>query len=127
MGPEFAYVAVLLVILSIGELVQMTQSLTGSIVLATARHKTLAWMAVIETVLSIAAIVAFSAPYGLVGVCLALAIPQFFLSGVATFLYGCRITGGVIGQIYDKGFFTGPGVGGHSCCLPHRRHHLAFA
>ena len=50
MGPEFAYVAVLLAILSIGELVQMTQSLTGSIVLATARHKTLAWMAVIETV-----------------------------------------------------------------------------
>ena len=104
MGPEFAYVAVLLAILSIGELVQMTQSLTGSIVLATARHKTLAWMAVIETVVSIVAIVAFSAPYGLVGVCLALAIPQFFLSGVATFLYGCRITGVSVGRFTTKAF-----------------------
>ena len=104
MGPEFAYVAVLLAILSIGELVQMTQSLTGSIVLATARHKTLAWMAVIETVVSIVAIIAFSAPYGLVGVCLALAIPQFFLSGVATFLYGCRITGVSLGRFTTKAF-----------------------
>ncbi len=102
MGPQFMYVAVLLSILSLGELVQMTQSLTGSIILATARHKALAWMAIVEAVVSIAAIAVFSKPYGLVGICLALAIPQFLLSGVGTLLYGCKVTGVPLGTFSGK-------------------------
>ena len=53
MGPQFSYAAALLIILTLGEYVQMTQSLTGSIILATARHKMLAWLAVVETVITL--------------------------------------------------------------------------
>jgi O-antigen/teichoic acid export membrane protein len=91
MGRAFAYVSALLIILCGGEFLQMTQSATGSIILAKAKHKTLAWLAVAEAIVSIAALSLTATRFGLEGVCLALAVPQALFSGLAMILYGCRI------------------------------------
>ncbi|MEQ1757828.1 MAG: oligosaccharide flippase family protein [Vicinamibacterales bacterium] len=91
MGSEFAYASLFLVIIVLGELLPMTQSLTGSIILATARHGPLARLAVIESLISIVAIALVARPFGLVGVCIALAIPQAMFSGIATLYYGCKV------------------------------------
>ena len=93
MGPQFSYAAALLIILTLGEYVQMTQSLTGSIILATARHKMLAWLAVVETVITLGLVVLVARPFGLIGVCFALAVPQVVFSGIGTVILGCRVTG----------------------------------
>jgi O-antigen/teichoic acid export membrane protein len=91
MGRAFAYVSALLIILCAGEFLQMSQSATGSVILAKAKHKTLAWLAVAEAIVSIAALSLTAARFGLVGVCFALAIPQALFSGLAMMVYGCRI------------------------------------
>jgi O-antigen/teichoic acid export membrane protein len=104
MGKEFGYAAVLLIILSLGEFGQMTQSLTGSIIMATARHRTLAWMAFVEAVVSVTLIAMVARPFGLVGVCLALAVPQLLFSGVGTFLYGCTVTGVGVVRYFTEAF-----------------------
>lgn len=93
MGPQFAYVSTLLIILTAGTFVQMTQSVTGTIVLAAARHRAIAWLSIIETACSVALIVMVSRQYGLIGVCFALAIPQIIFTGIGTLIYGCRYTG----------------------------------
>ena len=87
------YAVTFLIIISAGEFIQMTQSLTGSIIIATARHKLVAWLAVIEAAISVALVVTVAEPYGLIGVCFALAVPQVLFSGLGTMIYGCKITG----------------------------------
>jgi O-antigen/teichoic acid export membrane protein len=93
MGSAFMYAFALLVIISAGEFVQMTQSVTGSIILATARHKLIACLAVIEAVISVALVATVAQPYGLIGICFALAVPQVMFSGLGTLIYGCKVTG----------------------------------
>jgi len=92
MGPAFMSASILLLVLSLGEFVQMTQSLTGSIILATARHKVVALVAVLETAISVILVAIVVQPYGLFGVCLALAVPQVLFSGIGTMIYGCKVT-----------------------------------
>jgi O-antigen/teichoic acid export membrane protein len=92
MGPAFIYVTSMLIILSVGEFVQMTQSVTGSIILATAQHRMLAIYAVIESIVTIMFLTTAARRFGLVGVSIAVAIPQFVFSGMATLIYGCRVT-----------------------------------
>ena len=102
MGSAFLSASVLLLILSMGEFVQMAQSLTGSIILATARHKTVALLAVVETAISVVLVAIVVKPYGLIGVCLALAVPQVLFSGIGTMIYGCKVTGVSVAEYLTK-------------------------
>lgn len=92
MGPAFTYVATLLIVLTIGEFLQMTQSVTTSIVLATGRHKPLAWLTLGETIISVMLMIP-AARLGLVAICLSQAVPQLLFSGIGTLVWGCHITG----------------------------------
>jgi O-antigen/teichoic acid export membrane protein len=98
MGSAVTYAITLLIIISAGEFIQMTQSLTGSIILATARHKYIALLAVIEAAISVTLVATVAKPYGLIGVCFALAVPQVLFSGFGTMVYGCKVTGVSIGR-----------------------------
>ena len=100
---QFGHVEILLAILTLGEFGHMTQSVGASIILATARHKTLAWLAVAEMVISIVMVFPMAKTFGLMGACLAFALPQAAFSGFGTLVLGCRVTGVGIAMYTRRG------------------------
>jgi len=98
MGPQFVDAAVLLIILMIGEFLHMTQSVAGSIILATARHRNLAWLWIVDTVLSVTLVALVAKRFGLIGVTTAYAVPQVLFAGVGILVVGCRVTEVGIGR-----------------------------
>ncbi|AMV27730.1 Polysaccharide biosynthesis protein [Gemmata sp. SH-PL17] len=92
-GPDFSSAATLLTILILGESLPCTQYVTNGIILATARHRTLAVFALLEAIAICVIMVALLPSLGLIGAGLALAVPAFFTRGVAPLIQGCRITG----------------------------------
>lgn len=111
MGPAFAYAGMLLIVFAFGEFLQMTQSVTGSIILATAQHRFLALVSVLETAVTVALIVYASKTVGLLGVAAAIAVPQVLFTGVSMLVYGCRITG-VNASQYAKEALLPPALAG---------------
>jgi O-antigen/teichoic acid export membrane protein len=81
----------LLIILIIGECLAMSQSATTSMILGMARHRILAALAVIEVVATIGLALALAGPYGLIGVCVAQAIPAALCRGIVQLVYACRL------------------------------------
>src|SRR5688500_9754944 len=102
MGTAFVYSFTLLIIIAAGEFVQMTQSVTGSIILATARHKLSALLAIIDAAISVGLVATVAKPYGLIGVCVALAAPQLIFSGLGLLVYGCKVTDVNIARYFIK-------------------------
>jgi hypothetical protein len=75
----------------LGELLPNSQYVTNGIILAAARHRALAWLGLVEVAAVIALTVALLDPWGLMGACLAVAIPAFVCRGVAQIVQGCRV------------------------------------
>jgi O-antigen/teichoic acid export membrane protein len=91
-GPHLEGAAFLLNILVIGEVIPMSQWVTYSMILGMAKHKLSAWVAVLETALMVGLMVGFVRPWGLVGVCLAIAVAGTVCRGVFQIVYGCHLT-----------------------------------
>jgi O-antigen/teichoic acid export membrane protein len=92
-GPKFPQAAFLLTILALGEFLPGTQYVTSSIVLASARHRVPALLALLEIVAVSLLTFALIPVLGLIGAVLAIAIPAFLLRGVGRMLWGCRVVG----------------------------------
>jgi O-antigen/teichoic acid export membrane protein len=92
-GLRLAPAAPLLAILAAGELLPSSQYITNGMIFAAARHRSLAWLGFVELLAAGALAVVLSRPFGLPGVCLALAVPASFCRGVAQMLIGCRLAG----------------------------------
>ena len=92
-GPKFPEAALLLTILALGEFLPGTQYVTSSIVLASARHRVPALLALLEVV-AVSVLTFILIPIlGLIGAVLAIAIPAFLLRGVGRMWWGCRVVG----------------------------------
>ena len=81
----------LLTILTIGEWLPMSQWLTGSIILAMAKHKLSAIANLIEGVLAVTGMLIVMRQYGLVGVCVAFAVAALLCRGIFQLVYGCSL------------------------------------
>lgn len=93
MGPELASSASLLTILALGEILPMSQYITQGLILGMGRHRPLALVNLTECIVGIVLSVLLARPYGLVGVCVAFAIPATLGRGVFQMAYGCRLVG----------------------------------
>lgn len=90
-GHKLDYAWQLLVILALGEVLPMSQWLSYSLVLGMGRHKVLAWLSIAETVVVLGLALALVRPFGLLGVCAAVAVPGAFFRGVCQMVYACRL------------------------------------
>jgi O-antigen/teichoic acid export membrane protein len=93
MGPALECAYPLLLVLAFGEVLPMSQWITYSMVLGKGRHRALAGFSLVEILASAAAALWAAQPYGLLGVCLAVAIPAAVMRGVCQLAYGCSLAG----------------------------------
>lgn len=91
MGPELAYASSLLVILAVGEVLPMSQWITTMMLLGKDRHRVLAYFYLADNAVAVLIALAVIKDYGLMGVCVAFAVPAFLFRGVAQIAYGCRL------------------------------------
>ncbi len=92
-GPSFSSAAALLTILLLGESLPCTQYVTNGIILATARHRSLAAFALLETITTCVLMACLLPILGLIGAGVSLSVPAFIFRGIAPLIHGCRITG----------------------------------
>lgn len=90
-GPGMESAGELLAILAVGELLPLSQWIGFSVVLGMGRHRELAWFSILEIGLIALLIFFLVRPFGLPGVCLALAIPGVLCRGVLQLGYTCRL------------------------------------
>ena len=94
MGPSMEYAFPLLLILSAGELLPMSQWITYSMILGKGRHRILAICSLLEIAVSAGAALLLTAAGGsLTAVCAAIALPGAVGRGVVPLLFGCRLVG----------------------------------
>jgi O-antigen/teichoic acid export membrane protein len=94
MGPTFAVVYSLLLIVMAGELLPMSQHITFGMILGKGRLRILAANSLVEIFAgSLLSFLAAKGGYGLTGVCLAVAIPAAICRGVSPLIYACRAVG----------------------------------
>jgi O-antigen/teichoic acid export membrane protein len=94
MGPPLEFAYPLLLILMAGELLPMSQHITDSMILGRGRLSILAGTSILETASSCAAPLLLAGQgYGLVGVCLAAAIPAAICRGLCPLVFVCRAVG----------------------------------
>ena len=98
MGPELASSAVLLAILTLGEVLPMSQWVTQGVILGMSRHRPLAMANLSECAIAATLAVVLAKPLGLVGICIGFALPAFLCRGVFLVLYGCHLVGISPGQ-----------------------------
>jgi O-antigen/teichoic acid export membrane protein len=91
-GEPFAYVWTFLVILSAGETIPMSQTVTGYLLLGMAKHRPLAILVLVELVLIFGSAPILAHYFGLYGICAGFAIAQSLCGGVATLIFGSRAT-----------------------------------
>lgn len=91
-GPKLASASVLLSILAVGELVPNSLLVLRGALQGMARHPLIAIMAAIDLAFSLAVGIAVLPYYGLVGLCVVLAISGFVFRGVIKLVYACRLT-----------------------------------
>jgi O-antigen/teichoic acid export membrane protein len=81
----------LLVVLALGELLPMSQWITYSIILGKGRHKVMALASVVEIAVGVGLALLLGGPWGLMGVCVALALCAGLCRGVFQWLYACGL------------------------------------
>lgn len=92
MGSRLAEgTTLLLAILALGEWLAMSQWLTGSMILAMARHRLSALANLCEGAVAVTGMLLVVKAHGLVGVCIVFACAAFLCRGVFQMVYGCRL------------------------------------
>src|SRR5262249_47362502 len=90
MGPEFAYAALFLVIVALGETLPTSQVVTRSIVLGRGEPRPLALIGLTENVLAVTLAITLAPLDGLRGVACAFPVPAFLCRGLGYAIYACR-------------------------------------
>lgn len=94
MGPEFgARSAAVLVILLLPQIPSLAMYNFGSVLYGIARHRALAFASILEAVANLLLSIVLIRKYGLAGVALGTAIPQFINYVIWLPVYTCRATG----------------------------------
>ena len=88
-GPGMESAGVLLAVLALGELLPLSQWLSYSVVLGMGRHRELAWFSILENALIVALVFVLVRPFGVPGVCVALAVPGALCRGFFQLVYSC--------------------------------------
>ena len=88
--PRFAEYSALVTILVCGELLAMSQLVSRSVILATARHKVLAYSTLCEGVIGLAVGGLLMRPFGLAGFCVGLSVAAALCRGVVILAFTCR-------------------------------------
>jgi O-antigen/teichoic acid export membrane protein len=91
MGHRFAYAWSFLVVLAAGEVLPMSQWISYSLFLAKGRHRSIAVYGLVEIVAALVLALVLVEPWGLMGVCVALALPATLFRGIVRLVYGCRL------------------------------------
>jgi O-antigen/teichoic acid export membrane protein len=104
MGPGLASSAQLLAILTLGEAVPMSQWITYGMILGMGRHRMQACVNVAESLVAVSLALVLARPFGLLGVCLAFAIPAFVCRGVIQLLYACHTVKVSLGHYLVRAF-----------------------
>lgn len=89
--PEFAEHWPLLMIVGCGEILPMAMSVATGVIVATACHRSLAWLSVAETVLALISAVSLGLFTGLLGVVVAFAVTAAVFRGIFVLIYACRL------------------------------------
>lgn len=99
MGEDLAKASIwVLVVLTLGELLAMSQWLTYSILLGKARHRAIAIASILEGVLAGVGGYFAARFWGTIGVCAAFAIAAFIFRGAFQIVYACRVLREPLGQ-----------------------------
>ncbi|HEX2970896.1 MAG TPA: hypothetical protein VHP11_01105, partial [Tepidisphaeraceae bacterium] len=104
MGHALESAYVLLLILAIGESLPLSQWVGFSIIIGKYHHKMLGWLGIVENVLAILLAMILVKPYGMIGVCLAFAIPAMLCRGIFQLVYVCRLVGVSVGAYLRQVF-----------------------
>lgn len=115
--PEFADYWQLLVIVACGELLPMSMSVATGMILAMARHRALAQLAIAETVTGCLLATLFGSTMGLVGFVTSLAITTTIFRGVFVLGFICRVISSDP-VAFVRRTFLGPLVWAALACLP---------
>jgi O-antigen/teichoic acid export membrane protein len=90
-GPRLLGAVPLMVVLALGEVLPNAQWVTNGMLFAAARHRSLAYLNLIEAALVTVLTVVLLKALGPIGACFALAVPGCLLRGAAQVLLGCRL------------------------------------
>jgi len=90
-GPAFASAASLLFILMLGEVLPMSQIITRSIILGMGKPRIVALLVIAENCLAIPLALLAARPFGLVGVCVVIAVAATCCRGIGLVLAGSRL------------------------------------
>ena len=93
LGSKWGGFAPLMWTLALGEVLPFSQSITGNMLLGVARHRVLAGLLVAEVATIAVGAVTVSNTYGLLGVCIVLAVTGTVFRGVLVMIQGCRVVG----------------------------------
>jgi O-antigen/teichoic acid export membrane protein len=108
MGPRFADACwILLVVLALGEILPMSQWISYGLFLGMNRHRWIAIYGLVEIVAGLVLALALVNPFGLMGVCLALALPATLCRGVVRLVYGCCLVNLPVAAYLKQAFVPG--------------------
>ena len=105
MGGDFLHAATLLMILAPAEALELTQTVTSSILLGMARIKEMAILELIAGALVLALSVLVAGKFGLVGVCVVVASVKALTRGVLRMWFGCRVLQMPVRQYLAEGLW----------------------
>lgn len=92
-GPELADAAVLLGVLAAGECLPNTQWVSVAVLGAAGRYRRMAYLYAAELVVMVALVAALFEPLGVLGMCVAVAVPGFLFRGVGILALASAETG----------------------------------
>jgi O-antigen/teichoic acid export membrane protein len=95
---------VLLTILALGEVLPMSQWINYGIILGQGRHKVMSWISILELITTVGLAWVLSGRYGLVGVCVAVAVPGALCRGVCQAVYCCRLVNVPLTEYLTRAF-----------------------
>ncbi len=91
LGSRMSEAATLLIILALGELVPLSQSVSATVLLGMARQRVIAWFGFAEIALGALLAYLLVGAHGLVGVCIAIAVSGAICRGMAVLIGCCRL------------------------------------
>jgi O-antigen/teichoic acid export membrane protein len=103
-GSLLQSAGLLLAILALGDLLPMSQWINYGIILGKGRHKVMSLISIAELAATVGLAWMLSQRYGLVGVCVAVAVPGALCRGVCQAVYCCRVVGVSLSEYVARAF-----------------------
>lgn len=106
MGPEYASSAVFLAILTLPQLLSMSQQSSALILAGMAKHRMLAYLVMLEAVINLTLSIVLVRKIGLVGVAWGAALPHLLITGILLPLYTLRMLNLSLREYLTRAFVT---------------------